>query len=281
MPYLPMHNNWSPLRLPPGNEDRRARRAAMTLWKPILFMILAVSTCASGEVPKPAPIDSYPISSDGGIVYTPLSREAVKTGQLKEYDQAETVRATVRLDDITATFDLPKSSVAYDVVPIRYKLSWDKNIDAARFPIALEATAFEDESRRHGRDLYDLSLPGKIDLKVEYLGSITAHLVPGARHNLKPDMTDKPGHYPAFKCGPLVRSGVVEAGDLVWFKFKYTNTGNTILDPEGAGGWQFCPEIHKLNNKGQWNLFGRPYNLYLSTAAVKCTNDGGVKVYHP
>lgn len=232
----------------------------MKAWK--LFVIMAPFVSTAAFCQAPSPINSYSISSDGGIVYTPLSRESAKTGQAKYYDNAQTVKTIVCLDGITATFDVPKSSVAYDVVPIRYMLSWNKNTGASRFPIALEATAFENESRRRGRDLHDLNLPGKIDLKVEYLGSVTAHLVPGSRNNIKPNMTDKPGSYPGFKCERLVRSGVVEAGDLIWFKFKYTNTGNTILDPEGAGGWEFCPEIQKLDDKGKWQVFGRPYNLY-------------------
>ena len=63
------------------------------------------------------------------------------------------------------------------MVPITYQLTFEDGEGA--FPVAVEATAFEDESRRKGRDLYDLCLPGKIDLEVEYLGSITAHLIPG------------------------------------------------------------------------------------------------------
>ena len=93
---------------------------------------------------------------------------------------------------------------------------------------------------------------------MEYLGSITAHFRPEEKHYLKPDMTDKPGKHPAFRRKQFTRSGVVESGDLVWLKFRYTNTGNTILDPEGIGGCLWCPELHKKNAKGEWELWGRP-----------------------
>ena len=34
----------------------------------------------------------------------------------------------------------------------------------------------------------------------------------------------------------MVRSSNVREADLVWFKFRITNTGDTVLDPEGFGG---------------------------------------------
>ena len=55
---------------------------------------------------------------------------------------------------------------------------------------------------------------------------------------------------------------MIEAGDIVWFQFRITNTGNTILDPEGIGGHQYYPELHKKNEKGEYEFYGYPYNLY-------------------
>jgi len=223
-------------------------------------VLLALPLC-SLALPQPAPVDEYAIHEDGGLVYDPLRREAERTGRLALYEGCETAHSVLKLGRYTLRFDTPKHATAYDVVPIDYELTW--NDRAGGFPVAVEATAFEDESRRRGRDCFDLALPGRIDLKVDYLGSITAHLIPGARHNLAPDMTDTPGVYPGFERKPFVRSGVVEAGDLVWFRFRYTNTGNTILDPEGIGGCQFYPELHKRNAKGEFELYGNPYNLYV------------------
>lgn len=209
----------------------------------------------------PAPVFEYPIHRDGGLIYDPLRREAESTGQLAVYARAGTTPAELGLGRYRLRAEVPARAAAYDVVPIRYTLSW-RGEDGS-FPVAVQATAFEDESRRRGRHLHDLALPGRIDVRVRYEGSITAHLTPGARHNLTPDFSDTPGCYPGFERRAFARSGVVEAGDLVWFKFRYTNSGNTILDPEGMGGYLICPELHRRNPAGDWELVGRPYNLYV------------------
>jgi hypothetical protein len=114
-----------------------------------------------------------------------------------------------------------------------------------------------------GQNLFDLALPGKLDLNVEYLGSITAHMKPGARQNIKPDLTDHPGKYPAFARQPMVRSGIVESGDIIWFKFRVKNTGDTILDAEGFGGWGLYPELSKKDASGEYKFHSGHYNMYL------------------
>jgi len=242
----------------------------------LLSTLLAVSL-AYGAAPSPAPVTEYPIHADGGIVYDPLKREAEHTTQLDRYRNAPTNQQELKLGNCRLRVSVPKSATAYDVVPIPYELSWEGPKSAAgeskirrggirrgepAFPLAIEATAFEDESRRKGRDCYDLNLPGRIDLDVEYLGSITAHTRPGGRHNLKPDMSDQPAVYPPFDRRAFVCSGVVEAGDLVWFKLRYTNSGNTILDPEGFGGCMFYPQLLQKQKDGKYEAIGTPYNLY-------------------
>lgn len=152
---------------------------------------------------RPAPVFQYSIHEDGGLIYDPLRREAAATGQLGRYRNAPTQKGELRLGNYTLAYAVPVSATAYDVVPISYELRW--NHGGSGFPVAVEATAFEDESRRKGRDLCDLALPGKVDLEVEYLGSITAHMIPGARHNLKADMSDTPGEYPGFSRRPFVK----------------------------------------------------------------------------
>ncbi|WP_319586296.1 hypothetical protein [uncultured Desulfobulbus sp.] len=227
----------------------------------IVFALLLMAGMAYGAVnPKPAPVNEYLIHEDGGLVYDPLSREAASTGQLARYAKVPMQKKQIKLGDYTLNVSMPKKATAYDVIPIPYTLTWTQ--DKGKFPVAVEATAFEDAKRRGGRNLYDLALPGKIDLKVEFLGSITANWKPDARNNMKPDMSDKPGEYPGFTRKQFVRSGVVESGDLIWFKFKYTNTGNTILKSEGFGGFQFAPEIDSKNKDGKWEMYGKPYNLF-------------------
>jgi hypothetical protein len=218
--------------------------------------------CTELEVPEPAPVFEYPIHADGGIVYDPLRREAVKTGALAKWEGVRRRSAVLRTGPYRVDLLVPETVSAYDVVPVDYRVSWEGESAPERFPLAVQAVAFEQESRRKGRDLHDLALPGTLDLDVEFLGTVTAHLQPGARHNLTPDMSDEPGQYPGFTYTPLRHSGVVEAGDLVWFRMRYTNTGNTILKSEGLGGYQLYPNLLRRNAEGEFVDGGGPYNLY-------------------
>lgn len=229
---------------------------------PVVAIVFAATPglVALGTPPPPAPVAEYPIHPDGGIIYAPLKREAERTAQLDRYQSVPRNSQEIRLANCCLRVEVPRNAAAYDVIPIPYELSWEGGAPA--FPLAVEVTAFEDESRRKGRDCHDLNLPGRIDLDVEYLGSITAHLRPNGRHNLKADMSDQPGTYPPFDRRPFVRSGVVEAGDLVWFKLRYTNAGNTILDPEGFGGCLFYPQLLQKQEDGQYAAVGQAYNLY-------------------
>lgn len=217
---------------------------------------------ASMTTPPRAPVSEYPIHEDGGIVYDPLRREAESTGQLRRYAKVPSTPVGVALGPYRLRAAVPRSARAYDVVPIDYELSWRPSAEAT-FPVAVEAVAFEEEGRRRGRPACDLALPGRIDLAVEYLGSVTAHLDPGPKQRITPDLSDKPGSYPGFRCGPLARSGVVEAGDLVWYRVCITNTGNTILDAEGLGGCLLYPRLLRRGASGAYEPAGESYNLYV------------------
>jgi hypothetical protein len=65
------------------------------------------------------------------------------------------------------------------------------SVSQPAFPVAVEAVTFEDKTRSKGQNLFDLSLPGTIDLDVEFLGSVTAHLIPKSRHYLTADFSDR------------------------------------------------------------------------------------------
>ena len=226
-------------------------------------LVLAWAGRAAAADLKPAPVDEYLIHPDGGIVYDPQRREAESTGQLARYKGCAVSERDARLGECSLRVRVPRRAEAYDVVPVEYELSWEKAAGRTpSFPLAVEAVAFQEEPRAKGRDLFDLALPGRIDLDVEYLGSVTAHLRPGGRHNLAPDLSDEPAEYPPFDCKPLVRSGVVEAGDLVWLKVRFTNTGDTILDPEGLGGCMIYPQLLKRKADNSYEPVGTPYNLY-------------------
>jgi Beta-galactosidase len=208
---------------------------------------------------KPAPVEGYTLNpNDNGLVYNPLTREAQKTGQLRDPSVA-TVKRTLTLGDTRLEIAIPDKALAYETIPVPYRLFPGKN---TVFPTAVEAVAFEDEKNRQGRDLFDLSLPGKIDLSVDYVGSMTAHLIPNARHLITPDFTDTPKTYPNFVRGKMTHSGVVEAGDLVWFKFRFTNTGNTIIDGQGLGGALLYPKLFRKDPDGVYRQFATTQNLF-------------------
>jgi hypothetical protein len=211
---------------------------------------------------RPAPIFTYPLHADGGLIYDPLRREAEKTGRLARYADAPTEERVVRLGQIEARFQVPVGAQAYDTMPVSYVLKNTSASDSG--PVHVSATAFEDPARRAGRDLADLSLPADLGVRMEFLSSVTGNLREGPPHIMAADLSDKPAvKYPNYDAKPPVRSGTVEAGDLVWFRFRITNTGNTILDPEGVGAFFLKPDISRQKADGTWENTGITYNRYV------------------
>ncbi|HBQ64897.1 MAG TPA: hypothetical protein DD727_08295, partial [Clostridiales bacterium] len=196
-----------------------------------------------GQTPNPSDVEGYAIHPDGGLIYDILSREAKKTGVLGKYDDAEVSTGTVSVGGTTLQFSLPKSAAAYDLIPIRYTVTSSDSI----LPVHISATAFEEESRRKGRDLYDLNIPGVVDVDIEYLGYVDGKLQTGLRPVLSPKLdNDIQGKsYPGYTTTDLIRSGTLRSSDITWLKFKYTNTGNTILDADGNGTFSFIPHLYK------------------------------------
>ena len=241
-------------------------KQAVIIQKMLQYSIFALafwflSDFVIAQAVSPAPIDKYPIHADGGLIYNPLYREVVKTGRVNDYDLVPKETVTLQQGDFVLEAKVPSQIKAYDIVPVSYKLWWPKEASPA-FPVSVAAVAFEEEHRRKGRDLFDLALPGDIDLDVEFLGSITAHTIPDAKHQLKSDFSDTPKEYPGFYRKPMVSSSVIEAGDLVWFRFRVTNTGNTILDANGFGACQYYPILLRKDEKGDFVQAGTLYNLY-------------------
>ena len=231
----------------------------------ILVSFLAVLYSCTGPadniVPPPPPIDTYDIHKDGGLIYNPLFRQVADSREEREEEgEVQRIEQTLQLGKYTLRYTVPTRATGYDILSIPYTISWT---DTAEFPLAIEATAFEEPSRRNGQDLFDLALPDDISIQVDYLGSITAHMKPGRRHNIKPDMSDEPGIYPGFDRNPFTRSGIVESGDIIWFRFRVTNSGNTILDPEGFGGWGLFPELRKKDENNEYTYYSQHRNLYI------------------
>jgi hypothetical protein len=57
-------------------------------------------------------------------------------------------------------------------------------------------------------------------------------------------------------------TSTIRAGDILWFYFRLTNTGDTILDPEGFGASFAQPTISKLNAAGAAEWTANTVNLF-------------------
>jgi len=220
------------------------------LSKTLCILAAAAASAAVGQVTDAygpsSPTAKYDIAPDGGIVYNPLSREARLTGQLDKYEGRPRQTANVKLDPYEASFVVPKTASAYDVVPVGYTV---RGCPEGKV-LAVGVTAFEEPNRRQNHNMADMNLPVGMEVELQYVGSVTAHNDPLRRQLIKPDLSDGPRPYPEFIPKPMVRSGVVEAGDFVWFRLQFTNTGQTILDPEGLSGLIIVPELHKKTDDG-------------------------------
>lgn len=198
-----------------------------------------------------------PIPPADKLVYDPISTEARKLGRLDKYDAIETQSVKVSLGALTLQAKVPVRAEAYDPVPISYQLIGEPG---ANDRVAVEAVAFEPASQRQGRHLYDLALPGAMGVKVEYLGSQTGvydldrvkRLTPTSRHDT----------FPPYVLEPFVRSGTVKRGNYLFFKFRITNTGDTILDAEGFGGFMAIPQAFLITEDGREVLKGHTINQY-------------------
>jgi hypothetical protein len=189
--------------------------------------------------------------------YEPLSAEARKLGRLEKYANTEKKVATLGLGDLRLEVRVPISGDAYDTIPIEYTLAGKAGPDKR---VAIEAVAFEDEARRKGRDLYDLAIPGNMKLKIEYLGSQTGIFDPKRVTRLT--QTSRHEIFPPYTLEPFVRSGTVKRGNYLFFKFRITNVGDTVLDAEGFGGWMAWPEAVKDVAKGEKGLTATTINQF-------------------
>lgn len=224
----------------------------MTLKKPTDLKVPEYTTAIA---------EGYDLAADGGLIYNPISREAEKTGKLNLYDGKTTRKMTMNGDGFTAVFTMPTTLVPYSAVPIDYTITKTGNVE---FPLSIVATSFEEKGRGNNVDqMYDLSVPGEVAISIEYLGSVTGTLRDGDRHVMKPDNTDNPADaYPNYNLTELNPSGTVLAGDATWLKFRYTNTGNTILDAEGTGGFVIEPILQRKNVDGSYSNLGGLTNQF-------------------
>ncbi len=206
--------------------------------------------------------EGYQLAYDDGLIYNPLSREAEKTGKLNLYDGAATRKMTMNGNGFTAEFNMPTTLIPYSMVPIDYKIT--KTGDIA-FPLSIVATAFEEKDRGSNvNQMYDLAVPGEVAIKIEYQGYVMGMLKEGNRHLMTSDNTDTPAAaYENYDLTELNASGTVQTGDATWLKFRYTNTGNTILDAEGTGGFVIEPILYRKNVDGSYSRLEGLTNQYI------------------
>lgn len=206
----------------------------------------------------PSPTDAFRLHEDGGLIYNPIEREAVRCGTDHLYDSVPRTTHKLTLGNLSWTVDVPATVRAYDAVPLFYTLD---NPDR-KSEIHLGATTFEDPFRASENE-YDLTLPGKLDLDVTFLNTLSGYSEPDNRPILSADCRqDRPGQaYPAYRFTPRRRSATFCPGDRTWFRFRLTNTGNTVLDGDGNGTWCIQPRLWRLQD-GEWQLWGVPENIW-------------------
>ena len=205
-----------------------------------------------GQTNEPSDVETAQMTWDGKLIYTPISDEAAKTGQLNKYDNAEKVTGTLELDGTVLNYSIPKRVTAYDAVPIEYSIT-------SAFPLGVhfEATTFEETDRYAdpNGNYYDCNLLGNPDLEITYNGYVTGNEVPGYSPNTTADLekVTQGTRYPGYETSDLIKSGTMPAGDdYLWLNFTFKNTGDTILDPEGSGSFMFEPILYRKNDAGNY-----------------------------
>ena len=209
----------------------------------------------------PSPVEPYPLSSDGGLIYNPISR--AKADQLGKYDAAEAIEGEMHLSvrgvDYHLTYRAPRAVTAYDAMPIDYRITASKPCD---LPVHLSAEGFT-EPERIGAPCYELTLPGTVDLTWQYEGYVGGDDRVENRPVVSADPErDRLGkRFPQYDTTELIRSGQVGVHDTVWFRFAYENTGNTVLDGDGGGTFCFEAQLFALR-EGRWERIGKLENLF-------------------
>lgn len=181
------------------------------------------------------------------IAYTALSDAARKAGQLERYANVPQVTGRLSLGECTLRYSIPRSARAYDVIPIHYTLDRPGGNRRA----AVEAVAFEEPERAGDKPLYDLAVPGNLQVKIDYLGSVSADFNDEAYVPLTTDPRTPISPFPPYKRDDMVRSGTIRSAQAVWFKFRLTNVGDTVLDPDGFGASFAQPLVYAVDETGK------------------------------
>jgi hypothetical protein len=217
----------------------------------VMICVLPSLALASG-VPSP----SASVPDPPQIEYRALSDAARASGQLALYEDCDTDRVRLEVGGTVLTARVPTQVRAYDVVPVAYDLRLGDESGA----VFVEAVAGEDAERAGSTPVFDTAVPGDMRVSIEYLGHVAADY----RNDVYIPL-DAAGEAPASPFPPLdrdslVRSGLIRRCGIVWFHFRLTNTGDTILSPEGLSGAFAAPVLHSLGEDGEVVQSGRPVN---------------------
>ncbi|MBR4867927.1 MAG: hypothetical protein IKU10_02120, partial [Clostridia bacterium] len=212
-----------------------------------------------GGTPETGDVTTYK-TVDGKLVYTPLSNEAKRLGELSKYNAVKKTTGTITLGGTKVEYSIPVGGTAYDMIPITYSVTSNEGEK-----VHLQANAFEDAERYASATTpyYDCNMPGPISVELAYEGYVN-----GYDNNDHPKLNADPTKdvqgvaYPAFDTTEIKKSGNIQSGsNYTWFKFSYKNTGSTILDGEGNSAFRFAPKLYKLID-GEWTYYSDNPNWY-------------------
>jgi len=82
--------------------------------------------------------------------------------------------------------------------------------------------------------------------------------------------------FPNIDNDELILSDEIETATTGWYKVKYTNIGDTAIDPEGGGYVELMPTLEKYNsNTGSWSAIGTYHNVYKHIPDVVYPGESG------
>lgn len=206
-----------------------------------------------------ADVKAYALAEDGGLIYNPLTEEGKINHTIQKYQNASLSEGTIEIGNAKLHYAVPTNMTAYDSVPLQYSLECPDHQQV----LHLSVTAFEEQGRRAKEPSFDLNLPGTVDVDYTYLGYITGKVKEDVHPSLEADFADQIGtEFPGWELSALCCSGDLPVADRIWFRFRYRNTGNTILDGDGNGTFMFEPVLLRKNEQGEYLPYAVPSNLF-------------------
>ena len=206
-----------------------------------------------------ADVKPYELAEDGGLIYNPLTEEGKINHTTQKYQNVSLTEGTLEIGNAKLHYAVPAEMTAYDSVPLRYSLECPDHQQV----LHLSVTAFEEQHRRTEEPSFDLNLPGTVDVDYTYLGYIAGKVKEDVHPSLQADFSDQIGtEFPGWELSEMCCSADLPVADRIWFRFRYRNTGNTILDGDGNGTFMFEPVLLRKNEQGEYLPHAVPSNLF-------------------